>query len=130
MWCSVLIGSLNTHTNFIIGVPLPQEQPGVKQRQCGVFEVIWNPPSLDSGGGPLTGYQVQLRRLDWGSGGWRNCTTFVSNHSCLFTDLSSETGYLIRVRAFNMKGPGQWAETPKTTDLIGKYYILILLYYT
>ena len=130
MWCSVLIGSLNTHTNFIIGVPLQQEPPGVKQRQCGVFEVIWNPPSLDSGGGPLTGYQVQLSTLGGGSGGWRNCTTFVSNHSCLFTDLSSETRYLIRVRAFNMKGPGQWAETPKKTDLIGKYYILILLYYT
>ena len=36
----------------------------------------------------------------------------------------------IRVRAFNKKGPGQWADIAETTDLIGKYSILILLYYT
>ena len=113
--------------NFIIGVPLEPEPPGVKKRSCGIFEVTWNTPSLDSGGGPLTGYQVQLREE---RGGWRNCTVFLSRHSCLFTDLRSETNYEIRVRAFNKKGPGQWGYTFETTDLIGKSFILILLYYT
>ena len=108
-----------------------QEPPGVKKRPCGEFEVTWNPPPLDSGGGPLTGYQVQLTiKLRRESGGWRNCTDFFSNHSCLFTDLRSKTEYLVRVRAFNQKGPGQWAYTSETTDLIGKSFILILLYYT
>ena len=116
-------------THFIIGVPLKQEPPGVKKKPCGAFQVTWNPPSLDSGGGPLTGYQVQLK-LREENGGWRNCTAFLSNHSCLFTDLRSETEYDIRVRAFNQKGPGQWAYTLETTDFIGKSFILILLYYT
>ena len=114
----------------VLGVPILQKPPGVKQRQCGVFEVTWNPPSLDSGGGPLTGYQVQLSTSRDRSGGWRNCTAFVSNHSCLFTDLRSETEYRIRIRAFNKKGPGQWAVISEKTDLIGKYYFLTLLYYT
>ncbi|CAH3115211.1 unnamed protein product [Porites lobata] len=49
------------------GVPLQQEPPGVKQRQCGVFEVTWNPPSLDSGGGPnwLSGPVKYVRRGNW-----------------------------------------------------------------
>ena len=105
-----------------------QEPPGVKKRPCGEFEVTWKPP-LDSGGGPLTGYQVQLK-LEMENGGWRNCTAFFSNHSCLFTDLRSKTEYHVRVRAFNQNGPGQWASTSETTDLIGKSFILILLYYT
>ncbi|CAH3115182.1 unnamed protein product, partial [Porites lobata] len=101
------------------GVPFRLETPGVKKRPCGVFEVTWNPPSSDSGGGPLTGYQVQLHTSGGGNGGLRNCTALFSNHSCLFTDLRSETEYQIRVRAFNKKGPGQWAHTSKKMDLIG-----------
>ena len=83
--------------------------------------MTWNPPSPDSGGGPLTAYQVQLGVFGSLSSGWSNCTAFVSNHSCLFTDLRSKTSYEIRVRAFNKKGPGQWAYNIETTDLIGKY---------
>ena len=83
--------------------------------------MTWNPPSPDSGGGPLTAYQVQLGAFRRGSSGWSNCTAFVSNHSCLCTDMRSKTVYRIRVRAFNKKGPGQWAYTFYTTDLIGKY---------
>ena len=115
---------------FIIGVPFKLETPVVKERPCGVFEVTWNPPYSDSGGGPLTGYQVQLNTSGGGSGGLRNCTAFFSNHSCLFTDLRSETEYQIRVRAFNKKGPGQWAYTSKKIGSIGKSFILTLLYYT
>ena len=99
-----------------------QEPPGVKKRPCGEFEVTWKPP-LDSGGGPLIGYQVQLK-LKMENDGWRNCTAFFSNHNCLFTDLRSKTEYHVRVRAFNQKGPGQWAFTSETTDLIGKSFIL------
>ena len=115
-------------THFIIGVPFQLKTLGVKKKPCGAFEVTWNPPTLDSGGGPLTGYQVQLKLTE--NGGWRNCTAFSSNHSCLFKDLRNKTRYQIRVRAFNKKGPGQWADIFETTDLIGKYSILILLYYT
>ena len=125
-----LIFHFKTHYIFIIGVPLKQKPPGVKKRPCGVFVVTWNPPSHDSGGGPLTGYQVQLRSSRAERGGWRNCTVFLLRHICLFKDLRSETSYEIRVRAFNKKGPGQWAYTSETTDLIGKSFILILLYYT
>ena len=112
---------------FVVGVPFRLETPGVKKRPCGVFEVTWNPPSIDSGGGPLTGYQVQLHTSGGGNGGLRNCTALFSNHSCLFTDLRSETEYQIRVRAFNKKGPGQWAHTSKKMDLIGKSFILTLV---
>ena len=83
--------------------------------------MTWNPPSQDSGGGPLTAYQVQLDDSRSESSGWSNCTAFVSNHSCLFTGLRSKTVYQIRVRAFNKKGPGPWAYTSEATDLIGKY---------
>ncbi|CAH3188381.1 unnamed protein product, partial [Porites evermanni] len=98
-------------------VPFQLKTLGVKKKPCGAFEVTWNPPTLDSGGGPLTGYQVQLKLTE--NGGWRNCTAFSSNHSCLFKDLRNKTRYQIRVRAFNKKGPGQWADIFETTDLIG-----------
>ena len=123
-WCF----NIKVLTHFIIGVPFKPETLGVKKKPCGAFEVTWNPPTLDSGGGPLTGYQVQLKLTE--TGGWRNCTAFSLNHSCLFKDLRNKTRYQIRVRAFNKKGPGQWADTVETTDLIGKYSIIILLYYT
>ena len=124
-WCF----DLKALTHFIIGVPLKQEPVRVKKGPCGAVQVTWNPSSLDSRGGPFTGYQVQLK-LRKENGGWRNCTAFLSNHSCLFTDLRSETQYDVRVRAFKQKGPGQWAYTSETTDLIGKSFILILLYCT
>ena len=83
--------------------------------------MTWNPPSPDSGGDPLTAYQVQLVAFGNEGSGWSNCTASVSRHSCLCTDLRSETVYTIRVRAFNKKGPGPWACTSEATDLIGKY---------
>ena len=83
--------------------------------------MTWKPPSPESGGGPPTAYQVQLGAFGSGSSGWSNCTAFVSKHSCLCTDLQSKTVYRIRVRAFNKKGPGQWAYAFESTDLIGKY---------
>ena len=129
-WCF----NIKALTHFIIGVPFKPETLGVKKKPCGAFEVTWKPATLDSGGGPLTGYQVQLKqkllKLIMENGGWRNCTAFSSNHSCLFKDLRNETEYQIRVRAINKKGPGQWADIAETTDLIGKYSIIILLYYT
>lgn len=119
--------NIKAHTHFIIGVPLQPEPPVIKKRSCGAFEVYWKPPSLDSGGGPVTGYEVQLRQT---RADWRSCTYVLGGHSCLFTDLRSETKYEIRVRALNQKGPGKWGYALKTTDLIGKFFILVLLYYT
>ena len=112
-----------THPHFIIGVPFQPEPSAVKNRPCGTFEVTWNPPVLDSGGGPLTGYQVELQPFESRQitdESWRHCRNFLANHSCLFGGLRSETEYLIRVRAVNQKGPGQWAYTSKRTDIIGK----------
>ena len=121
-WCF----NIKALTHFIIGVPFKPQTLGVKKKPCGTFEVTWNPPTLDAGGGPLTGYHVQLKVTE--NGGWRNCTAFSSSHRCLFKDLRNKTTYQIRVRAFTKKGPGQWANTVETTDLIGKYSVLILCY--
>ena len=99
------------------GVPFPPELSDVEENQCGKFVVTWRPPSLDSGGGPLTGLQVQISETN---GDWRNCTTFLTNYSCLFKDMQSETEYDIRIKAFNQKGSGAWTTWSKMTGLIGK----------
>jgi len=89
----------------------------ITEKQCGEFDVYWVSQSLDSGGGPLTGFQVQMRKK---GDDWRNCTTFLTNHSCSFKGLQSKTEYHFRVRALNQKGESEWAEKPLTTGLIGK----------
>ena len=92
----------------------------ITEQQCGEFDVYWDPPSLESGGGPLTGFQAQMKRK---GDDWYNCTTFLTNHSCSFKGLQSETEYHFRVQALNQKGASEWAwaKKPLTTGLIGKY---------
>ena len=103
------------------GVPFPPESVRIQENQCGTFGVTWRPSSLDSGGGQLTGFQVQIRKE---SGDWRNCTTFPTNDSCLFKDLQSETVYDVRVQAYNQKGSSHWTSRSKETGEIGKYVTL------
>ncbi|XP_073254195.1 protein sidekick-2-like [Porites lutea] len=99
------------------GVPFQPKWIEIVEKQCGKFKVTWFPDTLDSGGGPTSGFQVRVREH---TGQWFNCTNFLSNNSCLLKDLQSETEYDIQVRAINQKGPGEWAVKTKPTSLIGK----------
>ncbi|XP_078372013.1 uncharacterized protein LOC144655597 [Oculina patagonica] len=98
------------------GVPFKPKLTEVKRKQCGAFEVIWEPSTEDSFGGPVTGFQAQLRMR---GDDWHHCTTFTTNRSCLFKDLLSETDYDIRVQAVNQKGSSDWAIETVTTGVIG-----------
>ena len=102
---------------FSKGVPFQPKWIEIVEKQCGKFKVTWFPDTLDSGGGPTSGFQVRVREH---TGQWFNCTNFLSNNSCLLKDLQSETEYDIQVRAINQKGPGEWAVKTKPTSLIGK----------
>ncbi|XP_078371996.1 uncharacterized protein LOC144655586 [Oculina patagonica] len=88
----------------------------VKTEQCGAFEVIWEPSTEDSGGGPVTGFHAQLRKR---GDDWHHCTNFPTNRSCLFKDLLSETDYDIRIQAVNQKGSSNWTTETVTTGVIG-----------
>lgn len=92
----------------MIGVPF-KPLLEIKKKQCGTLEVIWAPSTLDSGGGPVTGFLVQLRNKDHD---WLNCTTFPTKQSCLFKYLLSDTDYDIRVQAVNQKG---WSDMTNAT---------------
>lgn len=81
-----------------------------------MFDVIWEPPSSESGGGPVTSYQAQVRI---GNETWRNCTTTAEERSCLFEGLVKETKYHARVRAVNVNGPSNWSEGPIEADYAG-----------
>ena len=66
----------------------------------------------------MTGFQSQLRKR---GDDWRNCTNFLTNCSCLFKDLLSQTDYDIRVQAVNQKGSSNWTIETVTTGVIGRY---------
>ena len=100
-----------------LGVPFKPLLKDIIEKQCGMFEVIWKPPLFDSGGGPVTGFQVQIKAKDEN---WRNCTMFPTNQSCLFKELMSETKYDIRVQALNEKGSSDWKKGSTKTGFIGK----------
>ena len=104
---------------MVIGVPFKPSLTDVKEHQCGVFEVFWKPSPFESGGGPVTDFHVQLRNRD---DEWRNCTNFVTNGSCLFNVLLSQTdhAYYIRIQAVNQKGSSDWRTETKTTVVIGR----------
>ena len=66
----------------------------------------------------MTGFHAQLRET---GGDWRNCTNFLTNRSCLFKNLLSETEYDIRVQAVNQRGSSVWEMVAATTGVIGMF---------
>jgi len=99
------------------GVPFKPLLKNVVEKQCGEFVIIWRPPFEESGGGPVTDFRVQMRKRDEA---WRNCSTFLTDHSCSFKDLLSETEYDFRVQAINQKGASDWTYGSAKTGLIGR----------
>ena len=105
--------------HVVTGVPFKPLLSEPKENQCGEYEVTWDQASIDSGGGPVTGFQVQIGDVD----DWSNCTSLLANQSCLFKGLKSEKGYDIRVQALNQKGASGWTYKAIHTVRIGKYMI-------
>ena len=101
----------------MIGVPFKPLLIDVIENQCGEFNVTWGQSAKDSGGGSVTGFQVQMRRKH---DDWRNCSAPLTNHSCLCKNIQSETKYDIRVQALNQKGASDWANRPTKSGFIGK----------
>ncbi|KAL9972466.1 hypothetical protein ACROYT_G018772 [Oculina patagonica] len=77
----------------------------VKDKNCGVFNVSWESPASDSGGGPITAYQAQVRMEHED---WHSCSTSSESRSCLFGGLVNKAKYYVRVQAINRKGPSDW----------------------
>lgn len=78
----------------------------VEIKQCGVFDVLWEPPAFNSGGGSIKGY---LAEVAMDNKTWHNCTTNSEGRSCLFKGLFKKTKYHVRVQAFNTKGASDWS---------------------
>jgi len=99
------------------GVPFEPLLTDIKENQCGEFEVTWIQSWKDSGGGPVTRFQVQMKKS---GDDWHNCTSFLTNHTCLFNGLQSKTVYDFRVRALNEKGWSNYTYASETSGSIGK----------
>ena len=96
------------------GTPFKPEM-WVDVNQCGVFNVTWKTPE-DSGGGPILGIQVEIRKKNEQ---WRNCTSKMTDDSCLFSGLESDTVYDIRVTVYNLKGRNQ-TNVSRMSGVLGK----------
>lgn len=88
------------------GVPFTPSLKDVIDDKCGRYNVSWEKPTSDSGGGPITAYRAQVRMQSEDS--WRDCTTSVEKRSCVFKGLVNESKYHVRVQAINRKGPSDW----------------------
>lgn len=71
-----------------------------------MFNVSWESPTFDSGGGPIITYRAQVRMENED---WRNCMTSSESRSCLFRGLVKEAKYYVRVQAINRIGPSDWS---------------------
>ena len=105
---------------MLLGFPFTPSITDIERKQCGSIKVSWNPSSSDSGGGPITSFQAQIREKN--SPKWYNCTDFLSNvnDSCSFDGLLSEKAYDVRVRAVNQKGSSDWTNRTYNTEKVGK----------
>ena len=106
--------------DMLLGFPFTPSITNIKQKQCGVVEVSWNPSSADSGGGPITSFHAQIRKEN--SSKWHNCTDFLSNvnHNCSFDGLLSSKNFNVRVRAVNQKGSSDWTNGTYKTERVGR----------
>ena len=101
---------------FSVGVPFKPLLKDTEVKECGVFNVSWDPPSSESGGGPVTRYQAQVQ-IEHES--WSNCTTTPVKRSCLFKGLLKKGKYFVRVRALNLRGPSDWSKGYTLSDFSG-----------
>ena len=101
------------------GVPFKPMLKDVRDKKCGAFEVTWEPPSFESGGGPITSYEAQVRIENVT---WRNCSTTSINRRYLFEGLVKDAKYLVRVRALNKKGQSEWSGGPLSVGFSGMLY--------
>ena len=101
----------------LLGVPFTPLITNIEEKQCGVLELSWEPSSFDSGGGPVKGFQVQIRKKN--DDKWQNCTNCLPNNTCSFHGLLSQTDYHIRIRAVNQKGSSYWRRETVTAGVIG-----------
>lgn len=106
--------------NVLLGFPFTPSIAVIKRKQCGIVEVLGNRSPSDSGGGPITGFEAQIRKRN--SLNWNNCTYDLSNvnYSCSINGSLSKNTYDIRVRAVNQKGPSHWANRTFTAGRVGK----------
>lgn len=75
------------------------------KQYCG-FDVLWEPPAFNSGGGSITGY---LAEVAMDNKTWHNCKTNSEGRSCLVKGLFKKAKYHVRVQAFNTKGASDWS---------------------
>ncbi|KAG2458503.1 OBSCN protein, partial [Polypterus senegalus] len=100
---------------IIIALPDPPEEPEVMSKNSQSVMLSWFMP-LNDGGGPILGYNVEMRSSD--SFLWLPCNTKpIPNTEFVVDNLIPGMGYRFRVSAINRAGVGEPVHLPQTVQL-------------
>lgn len=92
------------------------------------MSLAWSPPE-DEGGSKVTGYLIEMQKVDQFE--WTKCnTTPTKIREYTLTHLPQGAEYRFRVLACNAGGPGEPAEVPgtvKITEMLGKTFQALAL---
>lgn len=106
------------------GVPFRPSLKDIRDFKCGLFNVSWESPTFDSGGGPITAYRVQVRMENED---WRNCSSSSESRSCLFRGLVKKAKYYVRVQAINRIGPSDWSNGSFVAEFSGIFAVVTII---
>ena len=93
------------HSNIPLTGPLKVTGLSVTESEGGNLNVSWSTPQSDL---PITEYEVEYRTSD--TEPWSNHPVSPPSNSTLLTGLNARAGYIVRVRAVSVLGPGAWSE--------------------
>lgn len=101
--------------------PGKPQNPRVTDTTRTSVSLAWSPPE-DEGGSKVTGYLIEMQKVDQFE--WTKCnTTPTKIREYTLTHLPQGAEYRFRVLACNAGGPGEPAEVPgtvKITEMLGK----------
>lgn len=101
--------------------PGKPQNPRVTDTTRTSVSLAWSPPE-DEGGSKVTGYLIEMQKVDQHE--WTKCnTTPTKIREYTLTHLPQGAEYRFRILACNAGGPGEPAEVPgtvKITEMLGK----------
>ena len=97
----------------VVGAPNKMAAPTFTAESVSGFTVNWTAPSVPSSAPAVSGYTIaHLEKPSSGDPDWSTATTATAGASATskaVTGLDTNTEYLVRVRASNNSGDGQWS---------------------
>lgn len=109
------------HSSSLPAPPGKPQNPRVTDTTRTSVSLAWSPPE-DEGGSKVTGYLIEMQKVDQFE--WTKCnTTPTKIREYTLTHLPQGAEYRFRVLACNAGGPGEPAEVPgtvKITEMLGK----------